>query len=59
MNPPSKPTPDTRYRVFRGGCWLNDEPSVMLAASRNTGVPAYRYTFRGFRTHLSVREPRV
>ena len=58
MKPTSKPA-DTRYRVLRGGGWLNDGPSWVRAASPISGVPAYRYIFRGFRTRLSVREPRV
>lgn len=53
-----KPT-DNFYRVLRGGCWLNDEPSGVRAACRNSYGPAYRISYLGFRTHLSVREPRT
>jgi formylglycine-generating enzyme required for sulfatase activity len=57
MNPPTKPT-DTRFRVNRGGSWFNDAPSWVRAASRDTDVPAFRDSLLGFRTSLTVRQPR-
>jgi formylglycine-generating enzyme required for sulfatase activity len=58
MNPPTKPT-DTRYRVFRGGCWYNFVPSRVRAESRDTDGPAFRNNNVGFRCALRGREPRV
>ena len=51
-------TPDTRYRVNRGGSWSNDGPSWMRAASRGPDVPANRLNAIGFRCALPVRQPR-
>jgi hypothetical protein len=59
MNPTSDTTADTRYRVFRGGCWNFSGPSWVRAASRDSGVPAYRGSGIGFRCALRGREPRV
>ena len=59
MNPPTKPTSDTRYLVVRGGSWLNVGPSLVRAASRGTGGPARRSDNLGFRCALRGREPRV
>lgn len=56
MNPPTKPTSD---RVLRGGSWNSGVPSWVRAASRDTGVPAYRGISVGFRCALRVRQPRV
>ena len=57
MNP-TDTTPDTRYRVDRGGGWSNRGPWVR-AASRHSPVPAYRVSTLGFRCALRGREPRV
>ena len=59
MNPTSKPTPDNRLRVLRGGRWNSRAPSWVRAASRDAVVPASRLDILGFRTHLPVRQPRV
>jgi hypothetical protein len=58
MKPTTKPA-DTRYRILRGGSWLNDGPSWVRAASSSLSEPAYRSNFIGFRCALRVRQPRV
>ncbi len=59
MNPPTTKPTDTLRRVFRGGCWYNNVPSWVRAASRGSNVPAIRLNNIGFRCALRGREPRV
>lgn len=59
MNPTTKPTPDPRRRVDRGGGWSSNVPWWVRAASRNSNVPANREFNTGFRCALRGKEPRV
>jgi formylglycine-generating enzyme required for sulfatase activity len=45
-------------RVDRGGCWVNNVPSWVRAASRDTFEPAYPVTDVGFRTTLAGKMKR-
>ena len=55
MNPPTKPSD---LRVIRGGGWDSYVPSWVRAASRGSDGPATRDDNLGFRTTLTVRQPR-
>jgi formylglycine-generating enzyme required for sulfatase activity len=43
----------TQNRVFRGGGWLNDDPSSVRAAFRNRNDPSNRTSLIGFRCSRS------
>ena len=45
-------------RVIRGGGWRFNAPWFVSAANRNSFLPAFRGNFNGFRTSLTVRQPR-
>ena len=49
---------DTLLRVLRGGGWYSFGPSWLRAASRNTYVPASRFSFLGFRCARGGSEKR-
>ena len=55
MNPTTKPSD---LRVYLGGSWGGSEPSWVRAASRSAHLPANRSGSLGFRTTLTVRQPR-
>ena len=64
MTPTTKPTKPTKptntlYCVYRGGSWNNYAPWWVRAESRDSVVPAVRYSYIGFRCALRAREPRV
>ena len=50
---------DTLYRVYRGGCWYDNAPSWVRAASRGANVPAKRFNFLGFRCARGGSERKV
>ena len=54
---PNKNDTTTSHPVIRGGSWGLNEPSWVRAASRNTSVPASRYSYIGFRCALRGRQP--
>ena len=55
----SNPKTDTLYRVYRGGCWYDNAPSWVRAASRFTFGPAYRDNNLGFRCARGGSERKV
>lgn len=54
-----KPEDTTSLRLCCGGSWYIHVASWVRAASRNAGVPEGRDDYRGFRTRLAGRQPRV
>ena len=57
MKSPTKP--DYLYRVLRGGGWYGTSAPDVRAACRVDDTPMVRDNSLGFRTRLTVRQPRV
>lgn len=54
MTTPTKQSPDTLPRVYRGGSWFFTTVTVVLATYRYGSTPLYRNFDIGFRTSQTV-----
>ena len=48
-----------KRRMVRGGSWVIARPLYVRAADKGSDISDTLDKYLGFRTHLSVREPRV
>ena len=59
MNPTTKPTPDNRLRVYRGGSWWNETPTYVRSGVSSVDTPTVRLFDFGFRCALRGCERKV